>query len=201
MKHNGNGNHYSDLSEQHYTNLYPSYFDGATGVRIARYGGIQASGLGTYLLANRFASPLGLYYLPLPAIRLPLTIPEIVRAFEALDRAAFAEYDYGTGFVWVKEMARIRMQLISRNDCLAPKDSRVTLVNRLYRALPEQPFSWPFFVRYRKQLRIEAGRKSALIRSNFPLSPLDGPFDGPRNGPLDGPSTASTTKILVRTTS
>src|SRR4029453_18274393 len=175
MKHNGNGNTYSNLADQQYTNLYPSYYDGPTGVRIAKYGGVQASALGTYLLANRFANSLGLYYLPLPAIRAPLTRPEIITAFEVLDRAAFAEYDYGTEFVWVKEMARIRMQLINRTDCLKPSDSRVQLINRLYRELPEQPFSWPFFVRYRKQLRIEYGRKSALIRRKFPTFASNAP--------------------------
>jgi hypothetical protein len=167
MKHHGNGNQHSDLSLQHYTNLYPSYFDGPTGERIARYGGIQALSLGTYLLANRFATSIGLYYLPVEAMRLPLTIPEIASGLDALDRATFAEYDYGTSFVWVREMARIRMGVLNRNECLKPSDNRSKHINKLYCSLPDNPFLCQFYRRYRKQFSIIWERRSALIRRNF----------------------------------
>ena len=183
MKHNGNGNEqHSDLSTQRYTNLYPAYFEGPTANQIIKYGGVPAHYLGTYLLANRFATSIGLYCLPVHAMRLPLTIPEIVKGLDALDRAMFAEYDHGTGFIWVREMARIRMGLINRDECLKPDDNRSKHINKAYCSLPDNPFLAPFFRRYKKTFSIFLERKSSLIRRNFPLSPMEGIPKGLRKG-------------------
>ena len=168
---------HSDLSQENYGLLFPAYWKGRTGIDILEAGGSDALLLGAYLMGNDHANAIGLYHLPFTDVRIGLTIPRLVTAFEALDRAAYATYDYGTQYVWVKEMARIRMGLRSRSECLPKRDSRNIMVARLYRQYAgSTPFVWAFFQRYRKTFHIRTGQKPVVTLIRRPTFASDGPL-------------------------
>lgn len=171
---------HSDLSTNQWTKLFPFYFHGSTGRRIYKHGGNDAQLLGLYSIGNLCATSIGLYHFPLSVIRgaLGMDVARVAPAFEALERAEFAAYDYGTEHIWVKEMARVRFGLTDRSDCLKKSDSRIILANRLYKSLPEIPFLWGFYLRYRSSLRLVTPRHPKVSRRNhlgFAYGPPSGP--------------------------
>lgn len=160
----------------YYGILLPEYFDGRTGKEIARIGRANALLLGCYLTANRRANMIGLYRLPLDEIKLPLSRAQLLRAFEVLDHTEFAHYDDATEFVWVREMARIRVGLRTRDASLNADDNRVDGVNRLYQQVDDNPFLGAFYERYRKTLHLKKQRTS----EHHPyISPLERGYEGP----------------------
>jgi hypothetical protein len=161
----------------YYGLLFPEYWDGPSGKLIQKLGGVNATLLGAYLMANRRANMIGLYRLPLDEIRLPMKESRLVAAFSVLSDPTirFAEYDLGTEFVWVREMARIRMGLRNRSDVLNPSDNRVDGINKLYQQVDDNPFLGAFFERYRKTLHLKKQRTC----EHYPhISPLERGLEG-----------------------
>lgn len=143
----------------HYGNLYPEYFGGDTGLRIAELGGANAQVVGLYLTSNNDATMIGLYPIELIVMRAriaSLKPKQIIDALAALEAADFALFDAGTGFVWVKEMAKYRLQLNLRP--LDPHDNRVKHAQKKYAECRPNPFLGPFFDRYRKDLHLQKRR-------------------------------------------
>lgn len=161
------------MSSGRYGLLYPSYWDGPTGLRIARTGGKDALLLGAFLLSNHRANMIGLYRLPTNEIGLPLALGEIVRAFDALEAADFASYDDASAIVWVHEMARYRLGLATRTAVLAKNDKRLIHVDRIYKNVPDNPFLDPFYLRYRRALHLKTKR----LHGEAPSKPLASPFE------------------------
>ena len=165
----------SNLGDQKYSVLYPAYFDGPTGQKILQIGGPDALLTGVYLLANRFANPIGLYTLPLEAVRIGLDSDRLGAAMTALIKADYALYDKAGALVWIKEMARFRLGLKNKRDKLSVNDTRVIMAQRLYRQIPECPIREAFWRRYAVPLRLQGVSRPAWLRRTVQLG-----FSGPR---------------------
>jgi hypothetical protein len=157
--------------------LHSSFFTGATGMTLQALGqqGKDALLLAAYLSANEWANMIGLYELSpskltrqLPAIR----GKALQKAFEALSQEQYAQYDEVSEFVWVREMARIRLNLALGEA--APSSKRITGAVNLYQRLPLNPFLGPFYDRY----RVELGLKHRRIGDR---SPTGHPSNGDRS--------------------
>jgi len=159
--------------------LFPEYFDGPTGREIQRLGGNNALVLGAFMMSNRLSNMIGLYRLPLATITPSVTHLKgrgILRAIGALVAADFISYDFGTEFVWVHEMARIRVGLPLKESRLKADDNRVRFINSLYKGLEDNPFLQQFFHRYAKTLHLKGERTSQL---HHHMSPLPSPLEAP----------------------
>lgn len=139
--------------------VFDSFLEGTTGKAIQARGK-DAVIVATFLLKNRFDNMLGLYDLPLHRLQRTLVVIKslaaIKKALQALEAESFALYDEATEFVWVREMARVRLQL--KGEPLDPKDKRRTGAIRLYDTLPANPFLGPFFDRYATELGLTSRR-------------------------------------------
>jgi hypothetical protein len=154
----------SQLVSGYYGVLLPSYFTGTTGCAIRKRGGKDAQLLGAFLIANEWMNMLGLYKLRLIDVRdvLKLTPAAALRAYEVMAAEQYAFYDADTSFVWVKEMARIRLGLKDERP-LSPKDNKSIGAERLYRGLHPNPFLGAFFDRYGKQLHLKSRREGPSL--------------------------------------
>lgn len=177
-----------------YGTLFDRFWDGPTG-RELQVRGKDAVILAAYLLSNRYANMIGLYELPIVTIAHHLPVlgagmgvrtRAIRKGRDALAEVDFAYVDEGTSFVWVKEMARIRMQL-EPGEALARDDNRVHAINKLYASLKPNPFLGPFFSRYAKDLKLTA---RSHVNQEAPSKGLPSPSEAPPK-PLASPSEAS----------
>jgi hypothetical protein len=136
--------------------LLSSFWDGATGRALQAMGaaGKDSTILALFLSANEFANMIGLYELSFAKIERSLPIihgrAALSRALAVLRTLEFADYDPTTEFVWVHEMARVRLQL--QGVPLKADDKRRLGAARLYKALTLNPFLGRFFDRYATEL-------------------------------------------------
>lgn len=146
----------------YYGILLPTYWTGQTGRGIRARGGKDAQLLGAYLLSNEHANMIGLYRLTTADIRsdLQFTSKAICTAFDALSQESFAFYDADARIVWVREMARIRLQIIDEAP-LDRKDKRRIGAEKLYLASPSNAFLGWFFDRYSKVLHLKSRREAS----------------------------------------
>jgi hypothetical protein len=146
----------------YYGIILPRYWTGTTGRALQKRGGKDAQILGAYLFSNEHANMIGLYRLPTVTIRaeLGLTPASIVKAFQALSEEQFAFYDEATGYVWVREMARFRLQI--SDEIFKTSDKRRIGAERLYESIPENPYLGPFFDKYGRVLQLKRRRESSL---------------------------------------
>jgi hypothetical protein len=152
----------------YYGVIFPEFWTGHTGRELRSSGGKDAQLMALYLATNRFTNMLGLYHLLVDDIKheTGLGYLAISRALTVVRDAAYATYDARTSFVWVKQMARFRLAL-KPGDALAPKDHRVLAVNRVYQALPANPFLGDFFDMNAKLLRLTKRREDVGRRTDF----------------------------------
>ena len=83
-----------------------------------------------------------------------------------LDAVGFAEYDYATEYVWVREMARIRVGL-APGEQISPGDLKHKAITKLYAAVSPNPFLGSFYQYYRNTLRLGAPRESTVRQQVF----------------------------------
>lgn len=138
--------------------------------------GKDAMILAAFLTANEWANMIGLYELSptklsrcLPAVK----GKSLTKAFAVLAKESYAFYDEPTEFVWVREMARIRLrlevgQVISNANALKGAQN-------LYQRLPLNPFLGPFYDRYHVELALKHRRQG-------PSNGVRTVFEGPSNG-------------------
>jgi hypothetical protein len=139
--------------------LHAGFWDGPTGRLIAKHGGPAGQLVAVYLMENKDANMIGLYQVRLPVIRDAigtLTMRAVVKGLSALGTARFADYDLGTDYVWVLEMAKFRLGLDRKP--LKKDDNRVTHAINLYDRAKPNPFLAPFFKRYREDLHLPKRR-------------------------------------------
>ena len=163
--------------------VFPEFWTGKTG-RELRTAGKDAQLLGLYLATNRFANMIGLYKLLPEDIHheTRLSLKGIAGAFDATAAAHFATYDAATGYVWVRTMARIRLNL-TPGSSLSTEDKRVPAVNRLYQALDPNPFLGEFFDLNHRTLRLKRRREPSAtlvvpLNGRHHISPLQGARKG-----------------------
>jgi hypothetical protein len=142
-----------------YGTLLSSFWTGNTGREMQKRSK-DAVILAVFLSANEFANMIGLYELSYPKIERSLitirTRQSLRKALDVLDELTFAHYDERTEFVWIREMARVRLQL--RGLPLKHDDNRRLGAVRLYDKLPLNPFLGPFYDRYCTELTISKRR-------------------------------------------
>jgi hypothetical protein len=87
--------------------------DGPDRPRAARSRRQGCAVAGVYLFSNDYMNMLGLYPLKLRDVteELGLTPAALTKAFAVMRSLEYAFYDYGTGFVWVREMATFRLSI------------------------------------------------------------------------------------------
>jgi hypothetical protein len=147
--------------ETPYGLLLTTFFSGATGMRLQSLGnqGKDALLLGAFLTANDWSNMIGLYEISLGKLARHLPVLKsrnVTRAFAALDAERFAHYDSETEFVWVREMARIRLRLERGQVIRNPKV--LTGAQNCYQRLPMNPFLSPFYDRYHVELALKHRR-------------------------------------------
>lgn len=172
-----------------YGQLYPRFWDGPTGQAIQRKGK-DAVILAAFLMSNRWANMIGLYELP---IEMMLRSLPVLTKRSALHRGVvqlsepdcnYAYYDQISGVVWVREMARFRLQL-APFECLHPSDKRVAHVVRAYEGVKPNAFLARFYDRYARTLNLPRERRA-----------FDAPSEAPPEGPCKGPSQAPTKGLV-----
>lgn len=149
--------------------FFHSYFDGPTGRQIQAKGW-AACILGFYLGINKYSNMLGLYELPLVYVEHDLAVLRsrtiIQQAFRDLAACEFATFDNVSSFVWVREMARIRLGLAKPGDRLSVHDKRQRFVVKTYESLRSNPFLGQFFDRYAVDLSLPTRRESVTSPTN-----------------------------------
>lgn len=172
-----------------YGTLLSTFWTGYTG-RTMQARSKDAVLLAAFLSANEFANMIGLYELSFPKLERSLiaikTRPALRRAFDVLEELTFAQYDERTEFVWVREMARVRLQL--RGLPLKHDDNRRLGAIRLYDKLPQNPFLGPFFDRYCGELAIPRRRTGGPFE-------LKGDTEGASQGTSQGDSKGITSPL------
>jgi hypothetical protein len=164
----------------YYGIVFPEITTGRTGRAIQRLGGHTAQLLQVYLTFTRHANMIGLYRLALQDVGYELAMREkhVVAALATIEEAGFAHYDVATEFVWVVNMARVRLGL-EPGQALASNDKRIVGVNRLYHAIDTNPFLGPFFDRYARTLHLSKRRDPQEEgASSVAASPFDGASEG-----------------------
>ncbi len=126
-----------------YAAIYSTFWTGSTGKKIRAFG-METQLLALYLLSNPHANMFGLYYLPLMLISHETAVPEkkINGALDNLISAGFCDYDRGSEFVFVFEMASFQIGEIQAQD------NRLKAVKRAWDASPSNPFRRAFWERY-----------------------------------------------------
>jgi hypothetical protein len=163
----------------YYGIVFPEFWTGPTGKAI-RSEGKDAQIIALYLMTCRYATMIGVYRLLVDDIRAETGIAEkgLVRGFEALARVGFADYDATTQHVWVREMAKFRLNL-QRKSPLDADDNRVKGAQNLYDRLSENPFLAAFFDRYAKEVRLKRRRDIGGVTATplrvAPSKALQGP--------------------------
>lgn len=150
----------ANSGDSYYGVLVSRYWTGHTGRLLRTEGGKDAQLLGVYLLSNDYMNMLGLYRLSPVVIvdELGLTRAAIARTFKIMAKANYAQYDESSSFVWVREMARFRLNIPPDDQPLDRKDKRVIGAQTLYEKLPPNPFLAAFFDRYHKVLHLRTRR-------------------------------------------
>jgi hypothetical protein len=173
----------------YYGVIFPEFWTGPTGREIRLRGGRDAQLLGLYLATNRHANMLGLYQLMVDDVRheTGLSLKAIERGYQVTTEADFATFDAVTGFVWVRQMARFRLGLVN-GEGLAVEDKRVQAINRIYHALPVNPFLGVFYEVNRKLLCLKKKREAPQdivpFQVDHYLSPLRRGLQGATKGLL-----------------
>jgi hypothetical protein len=165
----------------YYGIVFPEFWTGQTGKAI-RAEGKDAQILALYQMTCRYATMIGLYRLLVDDVRAETGLAEkgLVRGFEALGRLGFSDYDAATQHVWVREMAKYRLNL-QRKSPLDVDDNRVKGSQNLYDRLGDNPFLGPFFDRYAKEIRLKRRRDmGACIATPLQVAPSKG-LEGPRS--------------------
>lgn len=156
-----------------YSVIFPGFWTGTSGKAIKQTGK-DTRIVATYLLTCEHANMLGLYRLPLLYIaeETGLKRKEVPTALENLKAIGFAYYDEGTEFVWVVEMARFQLGLLS-GETVKEGDKRRYAVAKLYKQLSPNPFLGPFYDRYAEILSLPF-RRDFLIETKPHTSAING---------------------------
>ncbi len=167
----------------YYGIILPSYWTGQTGRALRRQGGKDAQLLGAYLFSYEHMNMIGLYRLTPADIRseLRLSTVAIQRAFSVMQDEAFAFYDLVSTTVFVREMARIRLNIVDEKP-LARDDKKRIGAEKLYFKLHENPFFGLFFDRYHKVLHLKHRRESNASNTRQTVTPVRPQDVGPVSG-------------------
>lgn len=162
--------------------IWPSFWDSRTGkalVRDVKHGHPEPALLACYLMTCKHANLLGAFAMPLLYITHELGLPpdKAERSIERLQQLDWLLWDGDLEIVWVKEMARIRMNL-GKPDPPSSKDNRVVAATRIYESLPSQVIVDGVFARYGKELKL----KRRTLQPRLPEAPWEAPSEAPSQG-------------------
>lgn len=152
-----------------YSKVSPAFWTGDTGRKLKNLGP-HCQILALYLITCHHATMLGLYYLPAAYISADTGIP-LEGAMEGLKRLSevgFCFYDAPSEWVFVSEMARF--QVLQDGEPLKAGDNRIAGINREYRNMPNNPFLFNFYGRYRELFHLKESRGMSPYEA--PCKPL-----------------------------
>jgi hypothetical protein len=126
-----------------------------------------------HLMLNAHANMIGVYYQPYSYLScdLFLEMSEVKCIMEKLIKDGFCEYDQDKEYIWVCDLAEMRV-----GESLKVNDNQVKGVRVLIEELPELTFMNKFIDRYAKAFHL----------SRYKNGPLDDPCKPLRRG-LQGP--------------
>jgi hypothetical protein len=155
--------------------IWPSFWDSRTCsalVHDVRRGQPENLLLACFLMTSKHANVLGAFSMPLLYIQhdLGLTTAQADTALARLEALDWLVWDGELEFVWIKEMARIRLNL-NKEEAPSQKDNRVIAAQRVYEALPSQRLVDEIQKRYGKDLRL----KPRQLQPRLSESPLEAP--------------------------
>lgn len=141
------------MATRDYGKVAPQFWTGETG-RALRAHGRDAQLLALYLVTNRHATMIGLYYLPLTFIahETGFTLDEVEAALGALQAAGYCRYDEERELVWVCEMARFQV-----DEQLRAGDKRVPHIRSMLAEYHSSPLRRAFEGRYAKAFHLQEG--------------------------------------------
>lgn len=141
-----------------------TFLEGATGQEMQRRGKDVVI-VATFLIKNQWDNMIGLYEVALQRMARALPVlgsrAAVKRALDHLHALRFAYYDPDSEFIWVREMARVQMQL--KGEPLEEKDLRRKGAVKLYQRLPANPFLGAFFDRYSPELGLPVRREGVSL--------------------------------------
>src|ERR1044072_1853552 len=145
----------------------PTFWTGTTGRQLQECGKDPVI-LAKYLSSNNHANMIGLYQIPIATILAELPVLQTAAAIDEaliwLDATEYAHYDRATSFTWVREMARVLLQLVPGEVC-SNENRRRGAVN-VYAKLSANPFLGPFYDRYAERLQLPRRREGSVPPPN-----------------------------------
>ena len=162
---------------RNYSKVSPQFWIGKTGREIRKQS-IEAQLVALYLLTCPQANMIGMFYLPIHQIGHETGLLEgASKGLRGCIDAGFCCYDEETQIVWVMEMANYQT-----GNYLLPTDNRAIAVQKLYNALPDNPYLATFYAKYGEAFSMTNCRgEIGEIQSPFeaPLETLQRPFEDP----------------------
>lgn len=127
-----------------YAKIESTIWTGETGRAIRDRGG-DAQRLAFYLMTCPTANMIGLYYLPVPTIchEVGLDAEEARKALRSLSEVGFADYDFASEQVFVREFAAYQI-----GPQLKPTDNVVKSTITTWQEMRKSPFFMDFYRRY-----------------------------------------------------
>ena len=169
------------MTTRKFAKVPPGIWTDSIGKEIRRYGP-EAWGMACFLMTNRHANMIGLYYLPIGYIVTDLGCsPDKAQALLAsLKKAGFCSYHPETEYVWVHEMASMQV-----GDELKPQDKQAKGVEKTYESLSENPFLGPFFEKYRHAFHMQhpRGFPNPSQAGEWPIDDDDMAFEAALDAP------------------
>ena len=136
-----------------YSKMHHTFFTGKTGK--AMRGKMASQVVAGYLIYNPHTNMWGVYYLPKSLIAYELGHSEAIidKALKHLMEIGFCYYDNETEYVFVVEMAHWQVGELRGGD------SRISMVNKTYTKMVDNPFLGMFYDRYKDELQLTCERR------------------------------------------
>lgn len=160
-----------------YGKVAHQYWTGDTG-KALRTHGRDVQLLGLYLVTNRHATMIGLYYLPLMLVshETGLSLDEVTSALAHLRDEGYCQYDAAREVMWVREMARFQI-----GERLSAGDKRIPRIAEMLTEYQSSPLIRAFLARYQAAFRLP----------DAPQMPLGSPSEGASGGNFSQPDAPS----------
>jgi hypothetical protein len=131
--------------EREYAKVAPKLWQGGRTAKALRKRGPKALVMALYLMSSPHSNMLGLYSQPLlyAAHETGLGVEGASEGLQDCIECGFCGYDEDSEVVWVYEMAQYQIA-----EALSSGDKRCKGIQKVYDALPDNPFLGAFFDRY-----------------------------------------------------
>ena len=161
-----------------YNRVAPEFWSGRTGRKLREYGrDVQVVAL--YLITCPTASPLGVYYLPIPTLchEINITSEGAMKALQCLSTEAFSYYDATSEEIYVVEMAKYQIA-----ERITGKDKRQSWIIEEAKKLSKSSHFERWYARYKTPFNLPE------------IKPHTSPIQAPMMPTATTTATATTTR-------